>query len=267
MPQARECTSRLGHQGRNHQIGPLDLASYTACHSSQNNACPVPLQSTLPFMKQYCPDCYQVFTLPPPLDAAGMAASVWRNCGTACVTMRADAETGNPGTRTWFPWCCHAPLATQTNPVFSPYIQCSVTRQVMRRWIRDCLLYNSQIALAARPLTKWCLRFQITLYHYCSEFGIIIGCQGRAPISEFLSVLGRPDLGWLMAWHCMVPGQHQLRPGQDYARLWLVSKVYPVKVQLMWYGILEKSYTFRFLASWVQSECECVCVRMWVPLE
>ena len=69
-------------------------------------------------MKQYCPDCYQVFTLPPPLDAAGMAASVWRNCGTACVTMCADAETGNPGTRTWFPWCCHAPLATQTNPVF-----------------------------------------------------------------------------------------------------------------------------------------------------
>ena len=42
----------------------------------------------------------QVFTLPPPLDAAGMAASVWRNCGTACVAKRADAETGNPGTRT-----------------------------------------------------------------------------------------------------------------------------------------------------------------------
>ena len=158
-----------------------------------------------------------------------------------------------------------SPLATQTNPVFSPYIQCSVTRQVIQRWIRDCLLYNSQIALAARPLTKWCLRFQITLYHYCSEFGIIIGCQGRAPISEFLSVLGRPDLGWLMAWHCMVPGQHQLRPGQDCARLWLVSKVYPVKVQLMWYGILENHIhsDFGFMgAEWVWV---CVCTYVGTP--
>ena len=163
--------------------------------------------------------------------------------------------------RTFHPWC----LCIKTR-CLSPYIQCSVTRQVIRRWIRDCLLYNSQIALAARPLTKWCLRFQITLYHYCSEFGIIIGCQGRAPISEFLSVLGRPDLGWLMAWHCMVPGQHQLRPGQDYAQLWLVSKVYPVKVQLMWYGILEKNHIhsdFGFMgAEWVWV---CVCTYVGTP--
>ena len=118
MPQARECTSRLGHQGRNHQIDPLDLASYTACHSSQTNACPVPLQSTLLFMKQLLPRLPSgVYTSTPircRRDGCQRVAELWHcMCHNACWRWNGQSWHKN-----MIPVMLSCPLATQTNPVF-----------------------------------------------------------------------------------------------------------------------------------------------------